>query len=103
MATLTAMTAEDRFHEASEHLYQAILETYGHNFGAHQPIIRAIAEYGQACRHGADWRDASEHVYTALHFNLGSGFGANQRIIRALSEYGQACRDAGMAKTGTPT
>jgi len=96
MTTLThAGTVEARFHEASEHLYNALRDAYGRSFGAEQPIVKAISEYGQACRLGADPHEASEHVYRALRFHLGGTWGAHQPIITALSEYGRACRELG--------
>jgi hypothetical protein len=88
-------TADVRFHDASEHLYNALRDAFGRSLGADQPIVRAISEYGQACRSGADWHEASEHVYRALRFHLGGTWGAHQPIIKALSEYGQACRAMG--------
>jgi len=92
---MQAGTAEERFHEASEHLYNALRDAFGRSLSAEQPIVRAISEYGQACRMGADWHEASEHVYRALRFHLGGTWGAHQPIIKALSEYGQACRGLG--------
>ncbi len=93
MASVQAESAEARFHEASEHLYNALRDAFGRSLSADQPIVRAISEYGQACRMGADWHEASEHVYRALRFHLGGTWGAHQPLMRALSEYGQACRD----------
>ena len=97
MATLMqAGMAEARFREASEHLNNALRDAFGGSLSAGQPIIRAISEYGHACRLGADWHEASEHVYQALRFHLGGTWGAHQPIIKALSEYGQACRAMGI-------
>ena len=97
MATLMESgTAEARFHEASEHLYNALRDAYGRSLGADQPIVRAISEYGHACRQGADVHEASEHVYRALRFHVGGTWGAHQPIIKALSEYGLACRGLGV-------
>lgn len=94
-AAPSTMTREERFRQASEHLYNALRDVFGRSLGADQPIVRAVSEYGAACRRGEDWQTASEHVHRALRFQLGGGFGANQPIIKALAEYGQACRDLG--------
>ena len=97
---LSTLTPRERFRQASEHLYNALRDAFGRSLGADQPIVRAISEYGAACRRGEDWRAASEHVHRALRFQLGAAFGADQPIIQALSEYGQACRDLGKEMRG---
>jgi len=95
MTTMTVESPQARFREASDHLYSALCDRFGHNLRADQPIVRAISEYGAACRAGADVEAASGHVYAALRHALGSGWGANQEVIRTLSEYGEACREVG--------
>ncbi len=96
----STLTPRERFQVASEHLYNALRDAYGRSLGADQAIVRAISEYGAACRRGDDLHNASEHVQRALRFQLGAAFGARQPIIQALSEYGQACRDLGREMRG---
>lgn len=99
-AAPSTVAREEHFRQASEHLYNALRDAFGRSLGADQAIVRAVSEYGAACRRGDDWHRASEHVHRALRFQLGGVFGANQPIIQALSEYGQACRDLGEGMRG---
>jgi len=101
------MTAEVTNHTnvtvsaASQHLYEALTHHFGPmDMGAHDPIVRAIAEYGQRCRAHDDEGTtlASKHVYEALTHHFGPlDLGAQQPIVKALAEYGKACKEAGVA------
>jgi hypothetical protein len=86
--------------EASSHLYEAMTHHYGPlDLSAHQPLVKAISEYGQRSReHDEDGvRAASAHVYQALTQHFGPrDLGANDAVVKALSEYGTACREAGV-------
>jgi hypothetical protein len=74
-----------------------------HHYGpldlaAHQPIVKAISEYGQRSReHNEDGvKTASTHVYEALTKHFGpQDLSANDGVVKALAEYGDACRKAG--------
>ena len=85
--------------EASAHLYEALTHKFGPlDLGAHQPLVKAISEYGQKCRERDEdgIREASKHVYEALTHGFGPlDLGAHQPIVKALAEYGSACREAG--------
>jgi hypothetical protein len=84
---------------ASAHLYEAMTHHYGPlDLSAHQPIVKAISEYGQRSRNNDEEgvKRASEHVYEALTRHFGPrDLGANDPVVVALAEYGKACRDAG--------
>ena len=90
---------EDAVKQASAHLYEAMTHHYGPlDLAAHQPIVKAIAEYGQKSReHDEDGvKMASTHVYEALTHHFGPrDLSAGDPVVRALSEYGAACRAAG--------
>ena len=85
--------------EASAHLYEALTHHYGPlDLAAHQPLVRAISEYGQRCREGdeANIAEASKHVWVVLsHRAERLDLGAADPFVKALSEYGAACRAAG--------
>ena len=95
MSTTTDLIVE----QASAALSEAITHHVGPlDLGAHQPIVRAISEYGQRCRERDEdaTRDASQHVYAALTHKFGPlDLGANDGFVKALAAYGQACREAG--------
>lgn len=98
MSTQTT-DAEEAVKRASAHLYEAMTHHYGPlDLAAHQPLVKAISEYGQRSRdHDEDGvKRASEHVYEALTKHFGPrDLAANDPVVHALSEYGKACRDAG--------
>lgn len=99
MSTQTA-DAEEAVKRASAHLYEAMTHHYGPlDLAAHQPLVKAISEYGQRSReHDEEGvKRASEHVYEALTKHFGPrDLAANDPVVHALSEYGKACRDAGV-------
>jgi len=94
---------EEAVKQASAHLYEALTHHYGPlDLAAHQPIVRAISEYGQRCREHdeAGQEIASRHIYEALTHHFGPrDLAANDPIVKALSEYGEACRRAGVRKS----
>jgi len=94
------MSPEDAVKRASAHLYEAMTHHYGPlDLSAHQPLVRAISEYGQRSREHNDEgvSQASTHVYEALTHHFGPrDLGANDPVVMALAEYGKACRDAGL-------
>lgn len=99
-ATETQLTAEERLHQASEHLYMALQGRHQPvDFSPEQRIVRAISEFGEAHRRHAPQDEidrATEHVYMALRGRHEPvDFSPEQRIVRALAEYGQASREAG--------
>jgi hypothetical protein len=95
----TTPTTEDRVHVASQHLYEALTHRFGPlDLGAHQPLVKAVSEYGTASRRHDDAavQVAGQHVYEALTHHFGPlDLSARQPIVIALAEYGAACRDAG--------
>ena len=99
MATDTMTDHEAAVKQASAHLYEAMTHHYGPlDLAAHQPLVKAISEYGQRSRdHDEDGvRVASGHVYEALTRHFGPrDLGAADPVVKALAEYGQACRNAG--------
>jgi hypothetical protein len=101
MASEVAVSGEDKVKQASAHLYEAMTHKFGPlDLGAHQPLVLAIAEYGEQNRKGDDdgIKRASEHVYEAMTHHFGPmDLGAHQPIVLALAEYGEACRSAGKA------
>jgi len=99
MGTETMIDHEATVKQASAHLYEAMTHHYGPlDLAAHQPLVKAISEYGQRSReHNDDGvKLASAHVYEALTHHFGPrDLAANDPVVKALAEYGQACRDAG--------
>lgn len=99
MSTETAVDHEANVKQASAHLYEAMTHHYGPlDLAAHQPLVKAISEYGQRSREHNDEgvKLASAHVYEALTHHFGPrDLGAHDPVVKALAEYGQACRDAG--------
>lgn len=99
MTAETMTNAEDTVKQASAHLYEAMTHHYGPlDLAAHQPIVKAISEYGQRSRdHDEEGvKKASEHVYEALTHHFGPrDLGAHDPVVKALAEYGKACREAG--------
>lgn len=93
---------EDRVKAASEGLYEALTRHFGPlDLGAQEPIVRAIAEYGERARAGNDEgiRAASQKVYEAMTHHFGPlDLGAQDPVVRALAEFGQAHRAAGPKK-----
>lgn len=85
--------------QASARLYEALTHRYGPlDLAAHQPIVRAISDYGQRCREGDEARiaEASSHIWQVLsHHAERLDLGARDPLVMALSEYGAACRAAG--------
>ena len=102
MTTETATDAEANVKRASEHLYEAMTHHFGPlDLGAHQPIVRAVAEYAQRNREHDDEgiHAASQHLYEALTHHFGPmDLGAHDPVVKALAEYGNACRAAGLKK-----
>jgi hypothetical protein len=100
MSTQTAPNAEEAVKRASAHLYEAMTHHYGPlDLAAHQPLVKAISEYGQRSReHDEEGvKVASTHVYEALTKHFGPrDLAANDPVVLALSEYGKACREAGL-------
>jgi hypothetical protein len=85
---------------ARDHLHDVLARKFGQARSASEPLIRAIAEYGQKCREHDEegTRVASKHVYEALTHHFGPlDLGAHQPLVVALAEYGKACREAGPA------
>ena len=82
--------------EASKHLWEAFSHrSVTLNLAANDPLVRAISQYGRACREGDEERiaGASTHVWEELsRHRVTLDLGANDPLVRALSEYGQACR-----------
>ncbi len=99
MTTQTITPAEEAVKRASGHLYEAMTHHYGPlDLAAHQPLVKAISEYGQRSReHDEEGiKRASTHVYEALTHHFGPrDLGATDPVVHALAEYGQACRAAG--------
>lgn len=99
MGTQIAADHEAAVKQASAHLYEAMTHHYGPlDLAAHQPIVKAISEYGQRSREHNDEgvKLASAHVYEALTHHFGPrDLGAHDPVVKALAEYGKACRDAG--------
>jgi hypothetical protein len=93
---------EEAVKQASAHLYEAMTGHFGPlDLAAHQPLVKAISEYGQRCRERdeAGQQAASRKVYEALTHHFGPrDLAANDPVVRALSEYGEACRRAGVRK-----
>lgn len=100
MSTEAVMGPEAGVKQASARLYEAMTHHYGPlDLSAHQPLVKAISEYGQRSReHDEDGvKLASAHVYEALTNHFGPrDLAANDPVVIALAEYGQACRDAGI-------
>lgn len=90
---------EDAVRQASQHLYEAMTHHFGPlDLGAHQPLVKAISEYGTQSRAHDDEgvKLASTHVYEALTKHFGPrDLAANDPVVLALAEYGKACREAG--------
>lgn len=101
--TTAMLGTEDRVKEASQHLYEAMTHHFGPlDLGAHEPIVKAVAEYGQRSREGDDAKIsvASQQVYEALTHHFGPrDLGAHDPIVKALAEFGEACREAGPKKS----
>ncbi len=99
MPTETMSNAEEAVKQASAHLYEALTHHFGPlDLAAHQPLVKAISEYGQRSReHDEEGiKKASAHVYEALTHHFGPrDLAANDPVVHALAEYGQACRAAG--------
>jgi hypothetical protein len=99
MTTQTISATEEAVKRASAHLYEAMTHHYGPlDLAAHQPLVKAISEYGQRSReHDEEGiKRASGHVYEALTHHFGPrDLGATDPVVHALAEYGQACRAAG--------
>jgi hypothetical protein len=99
MSTETMPDTEEAVKKASAKLYEAMTHHYGPlDLAAHQPIVKAISEYGQRSReHNEDGvKTASTHVYEALTKHYGpQDLSANDGVVKALAEYGDACRKAG--------
>jgi hypothetical protein len=101
--TAATMSTEDRVKAASTRLYEAMTHHFGPlDLGAHEPIVKAVAEYGQRSREGDDEkiRAASQQVYEAMTHHFGPrDLSAQDPIVKALAEFGQACRAAGPKKS----
>ena len=101
MSTETMTDNEAAVKQASADLYEAMTHHYGPlDLSAHQPLVKAISEYGQRSRDNDEdgVKQASTHVYEALTRHFGPrDLGANDPVVVALAEYGKACREAGRA------
>jgi hypothetical protein len=97
--TQTTIEPEAAVKAASAHLYEAMTHHFGPlDLAAHQPLVKAISEYGQRSREHDDAgvAAASTHVYEALTRHFGPrDLSANDPVVKALAEYGNACRAAG--------
>ena len=91
-------------HEAAvKQASQALCEAMTHHFGpldlgAHQPLVKAISEFGAQNRAGdaEAAAQASWHVYEALTHHFGPrDLGAHDPVVVAIAAYGTACREAG--------
>ena len=95
MSTTTPLTVP----QASARLSEALTHHFGPmDLAANDPLVIAIAEYGQRSREGneAAVEAASKHVYEALTRHQGNrDFGAHDPVVIALAEYKDACRAAG--------
>lgn len=99
MTTGTMTDREAAVKQASQALYGAMTHHYGPlDLGAHQPLVKAISEFGAHNRAGdadASAR-ASQHVYEALTHHFGPhDLGAHDPVVVAIAAYGTACREAG--------
>ncbi len=92
--------AEARVKTASGHLYEAFTHKFGPlDLGPHQPIVKAISEFGQRSREADDEaiHKAGEHIYEAMTHHFGKiDLGAHDPLIIAIAEFGKACRGAGV-------
>lgn len=87
-------------HSASQHLWEA----FSHHqvtldVSAHDPIVKAVSAYGQACREGRQGEidAASRHVWEELTKHKTTlDLGADDPLVKALAEYGEACRREGV-------
>ena len=99
VTTETMTDNEGAVKNASQHLYEAMTHHFGPlDLGAHQPLVKAISEYGTSSRARDDEgvKRASTHVYEALTHHFGPrDLGAHDPVVMALAEYGKACREAG--------
>lgn len=95
MSATTPLSVAD----ASTRLYEALTKHFGpRDFDAHDPLVIAIAEYGQRSREGdeAAVALASEHVYEAMTHHQGNrDFDAHDHVVLALADFRDACRAAG--------
>jgi hypothetical protein len=99
MVTETVTDRESALKQASQALYEAMTHHFGPlDLGAHQPLVRAISEFGQRHREDdeAGSQLASRHVYEAMTHHFGPrDLGAHDPVVVALVAYGTACRQAG--------
>ena len=86
-------------HTASQHLWEALSHhQITMDIGAHDPLVMAIAGYGDACRHHeqAAIDAASRHVWEEMGKHRSTlDLGADDPVVKALAEYGDACRREG--------
>jgi len=96
---MTAPIAHLTVSDASRHLWEALSHhSVTLDLGAHDPLVIAVATYGQACREHdqAKIDAASKHVWEEMtHHAVTLDLGAHDPFVKALSEYGEACREAG--------
>lgn len=99
MTTQTMADREATVKDASRALYEAMTHHFGPlDLGAHQPLVKAISEFGMQNRSGdeASIALASQHVYEALTHHFGPrDLGAHDPVVVAIAAYGTACREAG--------
>jgi hypothetical protein len=99
MTATTLMDRESAVKQASQELYEAMTHHFGPlDLGAHQPLVKAISEFGARNRGGDDAAiaTASTHVYQAMTHHFGPrDLGAHDPVVVALAAYGRACREAG--------
>jgi len=88
--------------QASHHLWEAFSHhSITMDLAANDPLVRAISEYGDACRTNDEERvkPASARVWEELsRHKVTLDLGADDPVVRALSEYGDACRREGPRK-----
>ncbi len=86
--------------EASKHLWEALSHhQVTLDLGAHDPVVRAVSAYGQACReHDAlKTSDTSKKIWEELsHHSVTLDLSASDPFVKALAEYGEACRHEGV-------
>ncbi len=96
---MTATAAPADLKSASTHLWEQLSHhSITMDLGAGDPVVRGIAEYGQACRSHEETRiaTASRHLYEAMsHRSLTLDLGASDPLVRAIVAYGDACKAEG--------
>jgi hypothetical protein len=96
---MSAASGHPTVAQASHHLWEAFSHhSITMDLAANDPLVRAISEYGDACRANDEARiaTASSHVWEELSkHKVTLDLGAGDPVVKALSEYGEACRREG--------